>query len=218
MLITLENTGRRYNSDWIFRKLSRTFEPGSRTAIVGHNGSGKSTLLKVIAGALAPSEGKIIYSDQYNTTIPRDKVYSNISFASPYLDLPFEFTGEELFTLHSNFRPVITNPKEALRIAGLEMAAGKKISSYSSGMRQRLRLAMAFLTKSSALFIDEPHTNLDRRSMDWYKEMVNTYGKDRTIFVCSNHQAEEYDFCSSVIDITEHKPQRKERTSLKQRI
>src|SRR4051812_18658386 len=80
IILSLNNVGKRYNREWIFRNLSYEFQTGTRYAITGSNGSGKSTLLQVIGGALMHNEGAIRYRE---TQIK----YQDISIAAPYLEL-----------------------------------------------------------------------------------------------------------------------------------
>src|SRR5690554_5053031 len=99
MEIILEDIGRRFNRDWIFRHLDYRFMAGGRYAILGPNGSGKSTLLQVIASSLTPSVGNIRYVREASHTEP-DHVYQYISLAAPYMELIEEFTLMEQIRFH----------------------------------------------------------------------------------------------------------------------
>src|SRR5436309_1504918 len=115
MHITLTNTGKRYNREWIFRHIDHEFIPGRSYAITGPNGSGKSTLLQVIAGAILHSEGTIKYNDtgykipdkkpQYQESsiqpLSVTNAYQHISIAAPYLELIEEMTAKEFLTFHT---------------------------------------------------------------------------------------------------------------------
>src|SRR5271169_5260932 len=90
MKISLENIGRRFNRDWIFRGIDYTFVSGEIYAVLGPNGSGKSTLLQVLNGSLSPSAGKINYFYGDNP-VEIDAVYKHLSLAAPYLELIEEF-------------------------------------------------------------------------------------------------------------------------------
>lgn len=76
--INLVNTGKRFNREWIFRKLNCVFETGSSYAITGNNGSGKSTLLQIISSAILHSEGEVIYTQNENI-VPEEKIHSHFS-------------------------------------------------------------------------------------------------------------------------------------------
>ncbi len=205
MNITLLNTGKRFNREWIFRHCSYTFISGKNYAITGPNGSGKSTLLQVIAGATLHNEGTIEYNDGQRTT-NNEKHYSNISIAAPYLELIEEMTAKEMLAFHSKFKPLIQSLaiEEMLKIVGLEKAVNKQLRYFSSGMKQRLKLAQAFFSNTPVLLLDEPTTNLDADGIALYQSLVSNYTKDKLVIVSSNVK-EEYGFCEEVIEIGKYK-------------
>ena len=204
MQITLTNSGKRFNREWIFRGMDFVFFSGKRYAITGANGSGKSTLLQVLAGALMHSGGKIIYSAENNTSISEETAFKHISIAAPYLDLIEEMTATEFLQFHSTFKKLSKTIPDILSTVGLHEAAYKQIRYYSSGMKQRLKLAQAFFSDTSVLLLDEPTTNLDIPGINLYKELIQNYSKNRLVIVCSNDKY-EYDFCETVIPIEEYK-------------
>ena len=205
MNITLSNTGKRFNREWIFRHCSYTFASGKNYAITGPNGSGKSTLLQVIAGATLHNEGTIEYSDEQRTT-PNEQHYTNISIAAPYLELIEEMTAKEMLQFHSKFKPLIQSLgiEEMLSIVGLENAINKQLRYFSSGMKQRLKLAQAFFSNTPVLLLDEPTTNLDADGIALYQSLISNYTKDKLVIVSSNVK-EEYSFCEEVIEISDYK-------------
>ena len=205
MQITLNNTGKRYNREWIFRHCSYTFTSGKNYAITGPNGSGKSTLLQVIAGATLHNEGTIEYNVGGKLT-SNEKHYSNISISAPYLELIEEMTAKEMLEFHSKFKPLIQSLtiEEMLQIVGLEKAVNKQLRYFSSGMKQRLKLAQAFFSNTPILLLDEPTTNLDADGVALYQSLISNYTKDKLVIVSSNVK-EEYSFCEEVIEISDYK-------------
>ena len=174
MNISLQNTGKRFNREWIFRKFNYEFLQGKSYAITGANGSGKSTLLQIIAGATMHSEGEIKYQQQTTdnkSETANEKSYQQISIAAPYVELIEEMTAKEFLQFHSSFKTVIKSFTEILATVGLEKAADKQIRYYSSGMKQRLKLAQAFFSNTSVLLLDEPTTNLDEDGIAIYKKL-----------------------------------------------
>src|SRR5699024_3181894 len=147
MILSLNNIGKRYNYEWIFRNLSTTLESGNRYAILGPNGAGKSTLLKILSGSLSPSEGKAVFS-QDGVEINIDYIYQYVSIVAPYLELIEEYTLKELFHFHHQFKPFIKGSsfKEMAAEVQLKNAFNKEIRYYSSGMKQRAKLAQAFFS------------------------------------------------------------------------
>lgn len=205
MQITLSNTGKRYNREWIFRHCTYTFTSGKNYAITGSNGSGKSTLLQVIAGATLHNEGTIEYSNS-DKKISNEQHYANISIAAPYLELIEEMTAKEMMEFHSKFKPLMQSLtiEEMLQIVGLEKAVNKQLRYFSSGMKQRLKLAQAFFSNTPILLLDEPTTNLDADGTALYQSLVSNYTKDKLVIVSSNVK-EEYSFCEEVIKISDYK-------------
>jgi len=203
MQITLSNIGKRFNREWIFRNLDYTFSVPKKYAITGSNGSGKSTLLQVIAGAVTHNEGQIEYSvhpDKFTT----EQHYRHISLAAPYLELIEEMTANELLQFHASFKPLSISKKKALQIVGLEKAADKQVRYYSSGMKQRLKLAQAFFSNAPVLLLDEPTTNLDAEGIALYQELISNYTTNKLVIISSNDK-QEYEFCEEVISIAQFK-------------
>jgi ABC-type multidrug transport system ATPase subunit len=204
MHIKLNNTGKRFNLEWIFRHVEFEFSSGKSYAIVGANGSGKSTLLQVIAGALMHSEGNIIYADDQQKIIPNDVIFEQISIAAPYLELIEEMTATEFLTFHQTFKTFIKPIPEILQEIGLPEAANKQIRYFSSGMKQRLKLGQAFFSNTSILLLDEPTTNLDGVGIQLYLRLIRDYAEKRLLIICSNDEA-EYGFCDEKIIVEKYK-------------
>ena len=205
MHIQLEQTGKKYNREWIFRGLSYTFTAGKKYAITGPNGSGKSTLLQTIAGSTVLSEGNIKYSTAGQELAP-ENAFKNLSICAPYLTLIEEMTALEFLAFHESFKsfmPGITL-SNILEIIELTSAANKQIRYFSSGMKQRIKLAQAIFSEVPVLFLDEPCTNLDETGYALYQSLIQNYASHKLIIVSSNDKA-EYHFCEEVIDIKNYK-------------
>ena len=195
MQIQLEQIGKKYNREWIFRGLSFTFSPEKKYAITGPNGSGKSTLLQTIAGSTALSEGTVNWLSN-NTVIAPENHYQHLGICTPSLSLIEEMTAVEFLAFHESFKsfmPGIT-PSHILEIIELTSAANKQIRYFSSGMKQRIKLAQAIFSDVPVLFLDEPCTNLDETGYTLYQSLINDYATNKLIIVSSNDKA-EYHFC-----------------------
>ncbi len=205
MDIHLQNISKRYGFEWIFKNVQADFLFQNKYAIVGPNGSGKSTLLKIISGGLVPTSGKINY--QKNGNIIEDEFVStkNISFAAPYISLLEDYTLAEMYRFHASFKPVQTTSIENFfELSQLGAHKNKYIKNFSSGMKQRLKLSLAFITKCDVLLLDEPTSNFDKKAIDWYLGLIENYTNNKTVIIGSN-QSYEYDFCASSIDIMQYK-------------
>lgn len=203
MQINLTGLGKRYNYEWIFRNLTYTFESGTSYAVLGHNGSGKSTLLTIVAGHNLASEGELTYTLGGKTLAP-DEAYRHLSLTAPYLELIEEFTLLEMLDFHTRFKPLrqgLSNLELVDRM-GLQKSRHKFVKDFSSGMKQRLKLALAIYSDSKLLLLDEPTTNLDQEGVAWYQEHVAQNRQNRLIIVGSNIQ-HEYGFCDKQLRISD---------------
>ena len=210
MQISLSNIGKRFNREWIFRHIEYKFIAGKKYAITGSNGSGKSTLLQVISGSLSHNEGKITATtgqpegDGITGVVPTEHLYKYLSLAAPYLELVEEMTAREFLDFHLQFKPGIFSVNEALQDIQLEKAADKQIRYFSSGMKQRLKLAQAFYCLSPVLLLDEPTTNLDTDGIALYHRLMNEHATNKLVIICSNDK-QEYDFCDDVLSIGDYR-------------
>lgn len=209
MTISLSDTGKRYNREWIFRNCSKQFHSGNHYAITGPNGSGKSTLLQSIAGAIHLSEGKLAYTHN-EKPVEEENIQQYLSIATPYLELVEEMTALEHFRFQQQFKPFRQgiDVKAVLAQLRLEKAAEKQIRYYSSGMKQRLKLALAFFADTPVLLLDEPSTNLDADGFEVYRQLLETETAGRLVIISSN-EPREYEFCTDIISILDYKPKGK---------
>jgi ABC-type multidrug transport system ATPase subunit len=201
MKISLSNAGKRFNREWIFRHAEVSFEKGNHTALTGPNGSGKSTFLQCISGMLELSEGSIHFSETTN-----EKAYNTISFCAPYMDLIEEMTLKEFFEFHSAFKPFLSgiDINNMIREITLQASTHKQIRYFSSGMKQRARLAQAIFSDTAVVLLDEPCSNLDDKGISLYHSLIEKYCADRVVIVCSNDPV-EYGFCDRIVKITDYK-------------
>lgn len=205
MTISLNQAGKRYNYDWIFRKVTYTFRAGGRYAILGPNGSGKSTLLQVISGHQHQNEGSVSYLLQ-DKTVPADTFYQHFSLAAPALELIEELTLKETLRFHLQFKQLLPGftPEKVIAAISLEHAADKQLRHYSSGMRQRVKLALAIFSNTPVLLLDEPCTNLDTTGIKLYQDLIAQYAPGRTLIISSNDE-QEYFMCEERLSILDYK-------------
>jgi ABC-type multidrug transport system ATPase subunit len=205
MQIVLDNIGRRFNREWIFKGITYTFNAKQRYAILGPNGSGKSTLLQVLNGSLVPSAGDIKYFTE-NLEVSVENAFNQLSLAAPYLELIEEFTLNEMIDFHFKFKRFKTgiDRSAVADILNLAGSRNKLIKYFSSGMKQRLKLALAFCSDTSMLMLDEPTSNLDTQGIDWYLNLVEKFSAERLTIICSN-QEHEYAFCEHRLSIADYK-------------
>ena len=214
MKIQITDLGKRYRYEWIFRNINYTFNSNKKYAILGANGSGKSTFLKILSGHLSPSHGQIEFSFN-NSPVPLDNVYPHIAYAAPYIELIEEFNLIESLEFHSKFKKWKNGltSEQVLEIMQLEKARQKVVKYFSSGMKQRLKLAMAICSDCAILLLDEPSTNLDRQGIEWYQKLIAEYADGRILIIASNVE-EDYKSCDTQINIVDYKKKPEKRKSL----
>jgi ABC-type multidrug transport system ATPase subunit len=201
MKIKLSNAGKRFNREWIFRHADLEFTSATSYAITGPNGSGKSTLLQCLGGMLQLSEGTIDYTNT-KEAIASEDAYRDISFCAPYLDVIEEMTLAEFFQFHLQFKSLISDVtvKKVIEAVGLASAAQKQIRYFSSGMKQRVKLAQSIFSDTGIVLLDEPCSNLDTAGIELYHSLINDYCRERIVIVCSNDIV-EYNFCKEIISM-----------------
>ncbi len=213
MTICLSDAGKRFNRDWIFRHFNYTFEAGQSYAITGPNGSGKSTLLQALSGSMYINEGKVEYgvgSQESgvipSTTVSVENIYRHVSIAAPYLEVVEEMTLTEFLNFHHGFKPFLhgVTTNDIISTIGLQKAVNKQIRNYSSGMKQRVKLAQCIFSDTAIVLLDEPCTNLDSEGIGLYHRLITDYCKERLVVVSSNDEV-EYKFCQEKISISDYK-------------
>ena len=205
MKISLTDAGKRFNRDWIFRHFNYTFESGQSYAITGPNGSGKSTLLQALSGGMYISEGNVQYSIN-NAPFSIENIYQQVSICAPYLEVVEEMTLTEFLDFHHGFKPFLSGitTDSIITAIGLEKALHKQIRYYSSGMKQRVKLAQCIFSDTAIVLLDEPCTNLDAAGIELYHRLITDYCKDRLVVVSSNDEV-EYKFCGQRVNMGDYK-------------
>lgn len=201
MKILAEGISKKFGQHPIFKNVNLEFENQNRYALLGSNGSGKSTLLRILATIQSPSKGIISYSNN-GEIIAAENVFRCLSFCAPAMALIEEMTLSEMLTFHFSFKAILPDldiPK-IIELTGLQNSAHKQLGDFSSGMKQRVKLAQAIFTDTPILMLDEPCSNLDAKGVQQYQSWIELFAKNKMIIVASNDER-EYEFCSSIIEV-----------------
>jgi ABC-type multidrug transport system ATPase subunit len=191
VVIATKGLAKRFNREWIFKDLTYEFRSGNTYAITGSNGAGKSTLLQVVSGFIPPTAGSITYYPGKRLTSVED-IFQNIAVAAPYMELIDEFTLTEQINFHFRLKKSRhdLSTDQLISLMYLENAKNKYISNFSSGMKQRVKLALAFYTDAEIVLLDEPGTNLDSKAFAWYKTELMKLPKNCLTLIASNNPLE----------------------------
>lgn len=200
MHIELNGIGKKFGDQWIFKDLDLVFESGCRSSITGPNGSGKSTLLKIISGYAMASSGTIEYASA-NVKVERERIFKSISMVAPYLDLYPDLSASETIDLQSSFKPLMSGitPLSMLNAFNIGQAENKAVKDLSSGMKQRLKLALALFSDTDLLLLDEPTSNLDEAGVLIYQELMGKVEAERSVIVCTNEVNRDAAFCTNAL-------------------
>lgn len=202
MKIDCVDAGKRYRREWVLRNINTQLSAPGAYAVTGPNGVGKSTFLKLLSAYLTPSKGKVQFSSQ-DQPIAIAEVYRHLSLAAPYVDLIEEYSLEEALHFHQQFKSFsegLNTSRMIKEVLGFEKHRSKPIRHFSSGMKQRLKLALAICSDTPLLLLDEPTTNLDRQGAEWYRSLIDQFAGQRLVVVASNVE-EDLAFCTNQIDI-----------------
>ena len=203
MKVTLFDVGKHYPSGWVIKHANHTFQPGSITGISGSNGSGKSTLLNIISSRLSPNEGKLSY-ELFGREISLEHVPLQVTHCAPAISLVNKLTIKKTLSFHFKFRQLIDGEsiESLLENIWLDHVQDKQVNELSSGMQQRLKLALAFFTKTSLVLLDEPTSNLDEKGVQLFKKLMKSYSFDRTFVVASNDDR-DFSHCDEILPINQ---------------
>jgi ABC-type multidrug transport system ATPase subunit len=204
--ISLEHISKRFQRHWIFKDINYSFSSPAAYALLGPNGSGKSTLLRIIAGMQSPSLGKLHYHDDSDAAVAVSDIYQHVSFCAPGQELVEELTLREFLDFHFSFKRPLKGLaiNDIVELTGLQSSEHIPIGDYSSGMKQRVKLAQAIFSDARILLLDEPCTNLDQKGVEQYHRWVEQYKNDRLVIVASNDER-EYFFCNERLVVEAYK-------------
>lgn len=187
--------GKQYQGQWLFHSWNMTLDIGQGLALTGPNGSGKSTLLQCLGGLIRPDTGTLTWGG-------REEPFPACSLAAPYLEIPSEYTLDELVRFHFAVNPGISglDPNFHLEQSGLDMQSNRRLKQYSSGMIQKVKLVLALFTNAPLLLLDEPHSHLDRQAQAWFQELLAKVMPHRVCIMASN-DPQEYRQCTQFFEL-----------------
>ncbi len=191
--VTFERVGKRFGNRRVLSGVSGTLEPGRVLVVTGPNGSGKSTLLNIIAGVLRPSHGEVSYTNGTGP-LPRHRWFDHLGVAAPDMAVYEELSAVENLQFFASLRgrPAdVATVRSLLSSLGLaERDQARPVGTYSSGMKQRVKLAQAVIHEPPVLLLDEPSSNLDTAGHEMVAALVDRFRGKATVAVATNDPRE----------------------------
>jgi heme exporter protein A len=196
--LAAQDLAKRFGHRKLFKGLSFDLATGDSLAVTGPNGSGKSTLMMTLLGLQRPTSGKVVYSEG-DAELDESTKRQRIAFVSPYFNLYDHLTAEENLTFFATVSGGAVTGKEingVLQRVGLQGRGMDLVAEFSSGMKQRLKYALALASKPDFLFLDEPTSNLDNEGKKLVFDIVEDMRPD-SIMVIATNEEQEYRLASA---------------------
>ena len=181
--------------------VTMTIGPGV-TGLLGPNGAGKSTLLAMLAGFLAPSSGTVTLDG--TPTAGDEQVYRHLGLVPEREGMYESLTGHDLVVANARLHGLADAAAAARSaLAAVEMtdAAGRRVSTYSKGMKQRVKMATALVHDPAVLLLDEPFNGMDPRQRLQLMDLLRRLGADGRTVLFSSHILEEVEQLASSIEV-----------------
>lgn len=193
MKLQIENLSFRYTRrrPEVLQDVNLTFDTGGVVGLLGPNGAGKSTLLYLIAGALTPSKGSVIY-DGIRTRLRRPNVLSSIYLVAEEAGLP-RMSLDEYVSLYSRFYPEFDRSIMEMSLKEFDMFEPRRLDSLSMGQKKKILLSFAFACNTPIVLLDEPTNGLDIPGKAAFRRLVARLATDDRLFLISTHQVRDLD-------------------------
>ena len=191
MDLSIQRLSKAFNQKTVFHDLSFNISTGSRFAITGSNGSGKSTLLKILSGGTLPTSGKVIYTID-KSPVKEECLFRFVHFVAPYNTVIEELTLKEIFQLHTRLGLLksFSGFKSWFSKLDYPFDPDQQIKSFSSGMKQRVKLGLVLLDDRPLILLDEPTSNLDAQGKAWVFQLLKEMTNIQTLIIASNDEIE----------------------------
>jgi ABC-2 type transport system ATP-binding protein len=199
--IELRNVSRWYGNVVAVNDITMTMGPGV-TGLLGPNGAGKSTVLHMIAGFLEPSRGELTVGGAASWRNPG--IFRTIGLV-PERDSVYAFlTGAEFVAATAKLHE-LPDPgaaaRRAIEIVEMGEAQDRRISTYSKGMRQRIKVAAALVHDPEVVLLDEPFNGMDPRQRLHMMDLLDRQGQQGRVILFSSHILEEVERLSGTIQV-----------------
>ena len=200
-MIEVNGLTKRYGKTLAVDRLSFRVEPGAVTGFVGPNGAGKSTTMRMVLGLDRPTAGTATVAGRPYRQLVRPLRHVGAMLDASAVD-PRRSAYDHLLALARSNGIARTRVSEVLERVGLAGIAGRRVGTFSLGMRQRLGIAVAMLGDPPVLLFDEPINGLDPEGIAWIRSLMRGLAAEgRTVFLSSHLMSEMEDTADRLVVI-----------------
>lgn len=193
------------HNNYLFDELELDVPNGACFGLLGRNGAGKTTLMKLLCGLLTPQQGKIQWWDK-DLKLHATSIYQKVGLLIGEPRLYNHLSGTENLEIYTTYRELpVQRITDVLHQVGLDRQATKKVSHYSTGMRQRLGIALALLHHPDFLILDEPTNGLDPQGIAEVRQLILELRQQHTILISSHLLSEVEQTCTHLAVLDEGK-------------
>lgn len=201
MSISVQNISKFYGDQKALNNISFSIKKGEIVGFLGPNGAGKSTMMKILTTYIKSSKGNAVVNE-FDVTTQQKSVQQSVGYLPEHNPLYLEMYVKEYLTFNADIYKVKKERiEEVITLTGLTNESHKKINQLSKGYRQRVGLANALLHNPDVLILDEPTTGLDPNQLVEIRELIKSFGKEKTIFLSTHIMQEVEAICDRVIII-----------------
>ena len=207
MSILVEHVTKVFGEQYALDDVSFEAKKGEIVGFLGPNGAGKTTMMKIITCLIPPTQGKVSVCglDIWKDSLELRKRIGYLSEANPlYYDMYVQEFLEFIAGVH-HLSDVKTKVANIIEKTGLTPEEHKKIGALSRGFKQRVGIAQALIHDPEVLILDEPTTGLDPNQLIEIRELIRSYGKNRTVLLSTHIMQEVQAMCDHVIIINKGK-------------
>ena len=203
IVIEVNGLSKKFANSLAVKNMSFKINKGQTIGLLGPNGCGKSTTIGMLLGLIKPTTGNVIINGQ-NMEKNRTSLLQKMNFISPYIELPKKLTIEENLQVYGRMYGVKNLDNkiyEIIEMLNLKDFKKRKTGELSSGQKNRVSLAKAFINDPEILLLDEPTASLDPDVGDYVRGIIENFSsnKQKTILIASHNMNEVERLCDEVM-------------------
>ena len=203
MSISVKNVSKLYGEQKAVNNISFEINSGEIVGFLGPNGAGKSTTMKMITSFIPQNSGEILISG-INTLEKPTEIKKRVGYLPEHNPIYTDMYIKEYLTFLGRLHKIKNSKQritEMIKAVGLEKEQNKKIGALSKGYRQRVGLAQSILHDPDVLILDEPTSGLDPNQLVEIRQLIKSFGKDKTVLFSTHIMQEVEAICDRVIII-----------------